>query len=107
MSQEQIPLDFDTLPIHIETTTSTRWSEIAWMHAQAYLAGLSSGTPVTAERMRIVAEEHGCPVPVDRRAWGGVINRAASARLVVKTDDQVRATLRNVHRQLITQWVRS
>lgn len=46
--------------------------------------GLGDGQQFTTEMVREYAEQMGLPDPPDKRAWGGVIRRAAMSGLMVK-----------------------
>lgn len=71
---------------HADAVTPA-WSERAFVELQAAIAmrrRANPGLTFMAEDVRRFAERRGLPAPPDPRAWGGVLQRAARAGLIVK-----------------------
>ncbi|HWH83217.1 MAG TPA: hypothetical protein VNU71_13380 [Burkholderiaceae bacterium] len=85
--------------------TNPEWSEVAFLSVKVFLLGLKPGDHITGEQARQHGEKKGVSAPPDKRAWGGIMRRAAGAGLIRKVG-YVQATDPRVHCNPITDWVR-
>jgi hypothetical protein len=51
------------------------------------------GAEFLGEDVRHWAEQHGCPLPPDKRSWGAVIQKAARAKIILNTGRSAKARL--------------
>lgn len=59
-----------------------KWSHMAYESLREFLIGATR--EFMGEDVRSYAHNHGLPLPLDARAWGGVMLKAARSGLIVK-----------------------
>lgn len=101
----QLRFDFARSPIEPSHEADAAWQLRAYAHALNFIEPLAPGTPLTTEQVREYAEAQGLPDPKDKRTWGAVLPRAASAGLIAKKG-RTYARDPKVHFNIVTDWVR-
>jgi hypothetical protein len=81
------------------------WSQMAYEELKAFLihTGLNE---FTSEHVRDFADAWGFQPPPEKRAWGGVMLRAARAGLIRKTGQYTTSMNANCHNMPKALWVR-
>jgi hypothetical protein len=94
----------DRAVAHADRVTP-KWSQMAYEELRAFLihTGLHE---FTSEHVRDFAEAWGFVSPPDKRAWGGVMMRAARAGLIRKTRRFTPSMNPNSHKMPKALWVR-
>ena len=83
-----------------------RWSDRAYallVRAVSSRQMRNPDQPFMAEEVRAYAENLGLPSPPDPRAWGGVLQRASRAGLIVKAG-YAESSNRQAHLRPTQQW---
>jgi hypothetical protein len=77
-----------------------KWSEQAFAFLDGYAR---QHKQFTGEDVREAAEEFGLSIPPDKRAWGGVMQRA-SRKKIIRRIGFTTASDPKVHCNVVTQW---
>jgi hypothetical protein len=75
----------------------SEWAEKAFDALLSIIKKLRSGTEVTCESLRVMAEYKGITAPRDKRSWGPVMMRAGREGYLIKTDRVTPAVDPRVH----------
>ena len=80
------------------------WSDSAYDLLVAFL--VFHPNPFLTEDVREYAEQHGVPIPPSKRAWGGIVIRAAKEGLIKKIGYR-NTTNPKSHATPATEWIRN
>mgnify|MGYP006266456689 CR=1 FL=1 len=101
---EQLAIAGAELAIENANNQHTNWSEKAFKMLQRYLQTFEAGYEFLAEQARLFAEANGLPEPPSKRAWGGIIIRAAKLNLIESTGKTRKVSNSRAHATPANLW---